>query len=200
MAKSPRARRTDLDLVRASPYGPAACDPPHQKAGYTTAPDHIAPNCPKKTLAFTGASIHGHTDWPTPPSGAPVVPLPWKSVGLFVGWTWPVPTRGRPDAHRLAQVRTALVPIPRLLSSSPGLEVSRGDFLQNLIVHRQTRHQLLQPAILLLQRLQTLGLIHPQTPVRLPPPVVGLLSHPRSAYTPGLPSSLGTGTPPPLAA
>ena len=77
MAKSPRARRTDLDLVRASPYGPAACDPPHQKAGYTTAPDHIAPNCPKKTLAFTGASIHGYTDWPTPASGAPVVPLPW---------------------------------------------------------------------------------------------------------------------------
>ena len=29
---------------------------------------------------------------------------------LFAGWFWPVPTRGRPDARRLAQVRIALAP------------------------------------------------------------------------------------------
>jgi hypothetical protein len=38
----PRRRKTaDPDLIRASPYGPAAYDPPHDKAGHTTAPDHM---------------------------------------------------------------------------------------------------------------------------------------------------------------
>jgi hypothetical protein len=54
-----RARVTELDLVRASPYGPAACVKPHQEAEHTAAPDHMPPKA-QISLASTGASTHGY--------------------------------------------------------------------------------------------------------------------------------------------
>ena len=38
---APRVRHADLDPVRGSPNGPAACEQPHHEAGHTTAPDHM---------------------------------------------------------------------------------------------------------------------------------------------------------------
>jgi hypothetical protein len=55
---APRARVSELDLVRASPYGPAAGVTPHQEAEHTAAPDHMPPEA-KISLASTGASTHG---------------------------------------------------------------------------------------------------------------------------------------------
>jgi hypothetical protein len=40
---APRARVSVLDLIRASPYGPAASAKPHQEAEQTSAPDHMPP-------------------------------------------------------------------------------------------------------------------------------------------------------------
>ena len=38
---APRARVSVLDLIRASPYRPAAGVEPHQEAEHTAAPDHM---------------------------------------------------------------------------------------------------------------------------------------------------------------
>ena len=48
--------------------------------------------------------------------------------------------------------------------------------LQNLLLKRQVGHQLLQPAVLLLQLLELPGLLDVQTTVFLPVSVVALLS------------------------
>ena len=52
-----QARVTDLDPIRVSPYGPAACHLPHREAGHTTAPDRMH-RADQKLLASTGASTH----------------------------------------------------------------------------------------------------------------------------------------------
>ena len=52
-----QARVTDLDPIRVSPYGPAACHLPHREAGHTTAPDRMH-RTDQKLLASTGASTH----------------------------------------------------------------------------------------------------------------------------------------------
>ncbi len=52
-----------------------------------------------------------------------------------------------------------------LASVSPSLEVSRGNFLQNLVVQGQHCHQLLKPGVVLLQGSESLGLVHPQSSV-----------------------------------
>ena len=52
-----QARVTDLDPIRASPYGPAACHLPHREAGHTTAPGRMH-RADQKLLASTGASTH----------------------------------------------------------------------------------------------------------------------------------------------
>src|SRR6516162_8342388 len=55
-----------------------------------------------------------------------------------------------------------------------GLEVSLGDIPQHLLLQRQVRHHPLETRILLLQLLQTSGLVQLQPPVLLPPAVIGL--------------------------
>jgi hypothetical protein len=60
---APRARVSVLDLIRASPYGPAASVKPHQEAEHTSAPDHMPPEA-KISLASTGASTHVRPDRP----------------------------------------------------------------------------------------------------------------------------------------
>ena len=52
-----QARVSDLDPIRVSPYGPAACDLPHREAGHATAPDRMH-RADQKLLASTGASTH----------------------------------------------------------------------------------------------------------------------------------------------
>ena len=52
-----QARVSDLDSIRVSPYGPAACHLPHREAGHTTAPDRMH-RADQKLLASTGASTH----------------------------------------------------------------------------------------------------------------------------------------------
>jgi hypothetical protein len=61
------------------------------------------------------------------------------------------------------------------VSASPGSGVSRGRLLQDRIVQRQISHQLLQPAILSLQLLEPLSLVHMKTSILLLPPLVGVL-------------------------
>src|SRR6185295_4526394 len=68
----------------------------------------------------------------------------------------------------------------RLLDAvSPGSEVSRGGFPQDLHIQGLIRHYLLQPGDLLLLLLEPLGLVSPQTAVFLTPAVVRLLRDPQ---------------------
>ena len=73
-----------------------------------------------------------------------------------------------PDAHSL---RTAHGHAPRRTDVAPGLEVSLRYILQDLFVQRQIRDQPLQLAVLFLQFLHPLCLVHLQTAVFLPPAV-----------------------------
>src|SRR5664280_519913 len=77
-----------------------------------------------------------------------------------------------PDARRLP---TALESRPLPASAAPGSPVSRGRLLEDRDVQRLLRHDLLQPAVLLLQALEPPRLLDLQAPVHLPPPVIGLL-------------------------
>lgn len=60
-----------------------------------------------------------------------------------------------------------------------GLQVSLRNVLQDLLFERKIGHQLLQPAVLLLQLLQLPGLLDVQTTVFLSLPVVALLGQTR---------------------
>src|SRR5208337_2506328 len=60
---------------------------------------------------------------------------------------------------------------PRRTDVAPGLEVSLRNILQDLFVQRQLRDQPFQLAVFFLQFLQSLGLVHLQAAVFLPPAV-----------------------------
>ena len=59
--------------------------------------------------------------------------------------------------------------------AAPGLEVSPGDVLKDLLVQAEFSYQPLQLAVFLLQFLQPFRLVHLQAAVFLAPAVVGLL-------------------------
>src|SRR5271156_456113 len=73
-----------------------------------------------------------------------------------------------PAAHSLHILRGHA---PRRTDVAPGLEVSLRNILQDLLVQRQLRHQSLQLAVLFLQFLQPLRLVHLQPAVFLSPAV-----------------------------
>src|SRR5208337_4048789 len=75
---------------------------------------------------------------------------------------------GTPAAHSL---RTPHGHAPRRTDVAPGLEVSLRNILQDLFVQRQLRDQPFQLAVFFLQFLQSLGLVHLQAAVFLPPAV-----------------------------
>ena len=52
-----RARFSDVDLIHELPYGPAACEPPHQRPNTWQHPIQRR-SCPKILLAPEGASTH----------------------------------------------------------------------------------------------------------------------------------------------
>jgi hypothetical protein len=70
---------------------------------------------------------------------------------------------GTHDAHSL---RTA-VHAPERYADAPGLEVSPGDVLKDLLVLAQPRYPALAPAVLLLQLFEPLRLILRETPYSL---------------------------------
>ena len=61
-----------------------------------------------------------------------------------------------------------------------GLEVSLSDLLKDQLIERQVRYSTTQPRVLLLQVLQSLGLIDPQTAILTTPAVITLLRHPET--------------------
>ena len=63
---------------------------------------------------------------------------------------------------------------PQWYADPPGLEVSPGDVLRDLLVEAQLGNQALQLAVLLIQLFQSLGLVHLQTAIFLAPAIVGL--------------------------
>ena len=76
-----------------------------------------------------------------------------------------------------------------------GLQVSRGDILENLLLKRQIRHQPLQPGVLLLQILHPPRLIKLKPAVFLAPAVIALLARSRPPGTPAgadLPCAIST--------
>jgi hypothetical protein len=48
-----QARVSDLDLILASPYRPAACNVPQSEVGHTSAPGHIAKISSKENACIT---------------------------------------------------------------------------------------------------------------------------------------------------
>ncbi len=60
--------------------------------------------------------------------------------------------------------------------SSTGLEVSLRHLFQDGVVQRQVGHQLLQPSVLFLKALQSLGLFYTHAAVLFTPAIVGLSS------------------------
>ena len=48
-----QARVSDLDLILASPYRPAACEVPQSEVGHTSEPDHIAKTSSKENACIT---------------------------------------------------------------------------------------------------------------------------------------------------
>ena len=75
-----QARVTDLDPIRVSPYGPAACHLPHREAGHTTAPDRMH-RADQKLLASTGASTHDLDPIRVSPYGPAACHLPHREAG-----------------------------------------------------------------------------------------------------------------------
>ena len=85
---------------------------------------------------------------------------------------WLVPVPGRPTSRR--QQESGKYEL-RSCASATGLEVSPGGFLEDSVIQGDIGHQLLQPAVLLLQFLKSLCLIHPHAAVLFAPAVIGLL-------------------------
>jgi len=63
--------------------------------------------------------------------------------------------------------------------SEPGSEVSLGDFLQYLVMHRQVGYRPAQSGVLLLKFLQMPGLINLESAVFLAPPVIDVIHDPQ---------------------
>uniref|UniRef100_E6QKJ2 Uncharacterized protein n=1 Tax=mine drainage metagenome TaxID=410659 RepID=E6QKJ2_9ZZZZ len=78
---------------------------------------------------------------------------------------------GTHDAH----LPLVALHVPQRYVAAPGLEVSPGDVLKNLLVQAEFGHQTLQLPVLLLQFLQSLRLVHLQAAILLTPSVVRLL-------------------------
>ena len=82
-----------------------------------------------------------------------------------------------PDARSRSCGREHLEHAPPHAAASPGSEVSRGGLPQDRLVQLRVSQKTLQTSVLLLQFLQPLRLVHPQTTVLLLPTVVRLLRH-----------------------
>ena len=109
----------------------------------------------------------------------------------------PGPARDRPAARRRPP-GGGLRPPPAGVSA--GSEVSRGHLFKNRVVEGLVRHQLLEPRVFPLELLEPLGLIDPQAPVLLPPPIIRLLAESRVSYRPGACADRGSAPPRPAAA
>src|SRR5262249_48313747 len=82
---------------------------------------------------------------------------------------------GRPIVHSVGTLRAQAAPRP---GAARGLVVSLGNVFKNLLLERQFCHQALELEFFLLQLLQPLGLIEPESAVLLAPAVVALLADP----------------------
>ena len=88
--------------------------------------------------------------------------------------SWPAPVPGMPvSPKRLAH------DVPELLScvSGTGSEVSLGRLLQDRVIQRDISHQSLQPDVLLLQFLESPGLLDPHATVLSAPAIVSVVGH-----------------------
>ena len=85
----------------------------------------------------------------------------------------PGSTPGVHDAARLPESQPEHA--RRSCACVPGSEVWVGGLLENRVVQRQVRHQLLETSVLSLKVLEVLGLVELESSVRLPPPVERLL-------------------------
>ena len=80
-------------------------------------------------------------------------------ASFFVAYYEVDRVRGRPDVPIHGRVREHLGRVRLLDIVSPGLEVSRGGFLQDRLVQLCVGQQTLQTSVLLLKRFQTLRLV-----------------------------------------
>ena len=81
---------------------------------------------------------------------------------------------GEPVGTHDARSTFVALRVRQRLGTAPGLEVSPGNVLEDLLIQAEFAHQPLQLAVFLLQFLQPLGLVHLQAAVLLALAVVGL--------------------------